>query len=107
MMKGKLPNINFSINMEMMFFREMEALLMMTSTLFLLCVLFGAVPVVKGTVYYDSSNYKIINDVAKCRGNLSSKILCKILFMYLNFTGILQNIFLSLWLNKIELYRPW
>ena len=67
----------------MLFFRQTEAKLMMTSTPFLLCVLFGTLEVVTGTEYYDSSNYKIINDVAKCRGNLSFKMLCET-YMYVS-----------------------
>ena len=55
----------------MVFSRRTEAELIMTSTLFLHCILFGTLQVVTGTIYYDSSNYKIINDVAKCRGNLT------------------------------------
>ena len=59
--------------------------LMMTFTLFLLCILFGTPQVVTGTEYYDSSYYKIINDLAKCKGNLRLKFLK----VFINFTHIL------------------
>ena len=49
---------------------------MMIFTLLLICVLFGTLKVdAEAVYYYDSSNYKIINDVAKCAGNLSFKSL--------------------------------
>ena len=63
--------------------------LMMTSTLFLLCILFGTPQVVTGTEYYDSSYYKIINDLAKCKGNSDFNSSIKFLKVFINFACIL------------------
>ena len=63
-------------NHVIMFSSQPEADLMMISTLLLPCVLFGTLKVdAEAVYYYDSSNYKIINYVAKCAGNLSFKLL--------------------------------
>ena len=59
-----------------MFCSKAEVDLMIIFTLLLPCVLFGTLKVdAEAVYYYDSSNYKIINDVAKCAGNLSFKLL--------------------------------
>ena len=45
----------------------------MACILFLLCVLFETSKVVTGIIYFDSSDYKIINDIQKCGGNFRLK----------------------------------
>ena len=70
---------------KILFSSQPEADLMMISTLFLPCVLFGSLKAVTGLTIYDSGNYKIMNDVAKCSGNLSFNFLCNVFFDLLTY----------------------
>ena len=87
--------------------------LIMISTLLLLCFSFGTLQVVAGTEYFDSSNYKIINDASKCTGNLSFKFLCKVfcilscMYRHLNITWILHTTKMIKKFIIFELCRLW
>ena len=73
--KFKLPSANGTKRQCQKIFLGVQKFVM-ACILFLLCVLLETSKVVTGINFFDSSDYKIINDIQKCRGNFRLKTLC-------------------------------